>query len=314
VFGVCACIFFFLFALTMQGNFASTAEDASAFLDEHGHSLVEVHPRGQATAAEVNDFAAAVPDGIEVVAYTRTVTEGNRPRAHVRVTGTCPALTSLALPCAEEQVTATERALAAWLRSTSHGEAVLTVAPGTPSSALAEGSVSLLAFTTNGTDIPAGALNNAGVVFPFGVATSVPGETWYTGAVPSREQSGWLALIGGFGLTVLILATGLGLAGEFLRFGRAVAPMTVLAGNRRIYWRAAALVSLVPLTAAVVGGFLVGYPAVHPLATTDVNLITPNFIALYCVITLVAGIVVWLWSATAAVRSAGRWQPGRGDD
>ena len=309
VFGVCACIFFFLFALTMQGNFASNAEEAGTFVDEHGYALVEVHPRGQVAASEVDEFVAAVPDGIEVVAYTKSVDEGR-----VRVTGACPALTTLALPCAEERVTPTAQALAAWLRSASEGEAALTVAPGDPSAALEEGSISLLAVSVNGADIAAGVLNNAGVVFPFGVATSVPGETWYVGAVPSQEQSGWLALIGGFGLVVLIFATGLGLAGEFLRFGRAIAPVSVLAGNRRIYWRASALVSLLPLTAAVAGGFLIGFPAVHPLATTDVNLITPNFIALYCGAALVAGIVVWLWSATAAVNSANRWQPGRGDD
>ncbi|SMD19959.1 hypothetical protein [Lentzea albidocapillata] len=316
VFGVCACIFFLLFALTMQSNFASNAGEANSFIKEHGYSLVEVHPRGQVTSAEVDEFVAAVPDGIEVVAYTRPATE---PTAPIRLTGTCPALTALTLPCSAEQqalrVDPAEDALAAWLRSSGDGrKPALTTGLGAPSSALAEGSISLLAFTFNGDDIAAGVLNNAGAVFPYGAATSVPGESWYIGAVPPLEQSGWITLIGGFGLAVLILATGLGLAGEFLRFGRSIAPLSVLTGNRRIYWRAAALVSLLPLTTAVAGGFLVGYVVVRPMARTSVNLITPTFVAICCGAALFAGIVVWSWSAAAAVSSADRWRPGRGDD
>lgn len=311
VFGVCTCIFFLLFALTMQSNFASNAGMADKFVEEHGYALMEVHPRGKvATAAAVDGFVAAVPKGVEVVAYTETTTG-------IRVTGTCTALAALTLPCAAEQRTVradpAERALAAWLRSTG-GRPELTVVSGTPSSALDDGTISLLAFTTDGTDIAAGVLNNAGVVFPYGAATSVPGESWYIGAVPPLEQSGWITLIGGYGLVVLVLATGLGLAGEFLRFGRTIAPVSVLTGNRRIYWRTAALVALLPLTAAVAGGFLIGYQVVRPMATTSVNLITPAFVATSCAATLLAGVVMWLWSAAASVGAAGRWRPGRGDD
>jgi hypothetical protein len=313
--GVCACIFFLLFALTMQSSLSANAAEADAFVEEHGYSLVEVHPRGAVTPAQVDEFAAAVPDGIEVVAYTRS-TDG-APQVHV--TGTCPALAALTLPCGAEQravrVDPAEKALDAWLRSAGNGrEPALTVQPGAPSSAVVEGMVSVLAFTADGADIAAGVLNNAGLAFPYGAATNVPGESWYVGAVPPLEQSGWIALIGGFGLAVLILATGLGLAGEFLRFGRAIAPLSVLTGNRRIYWRASAIVSLLPLTAAVAGGFSVGYFAVRPLATTDLNLVTPSFVGICCAAALVAGLVVWSWSAAAAVGSADRWRPGRGDD
>ena len=301
VFGVCACIVFLLFALTMQSSLTANAEEADTFVDEHGYSLVEVHPRGAVTPAQVDEFAAAVPEGIEVVAYTRS------PQVHV--TGTCPALAALTLPCGAERVDPSEKALDAWL-----GPAALTVESGAPSSAVAEGAVSLLAFTADGDDIAAGVLNNAGVVFPYGAATVVPGESWYVGAVPSLEQSGWLTVIGGFGLAILILATGLGLAGEFLRFGRAIAPLSVLTGNRRIYWRASALVSLVPLTAAVAGGFALGYFAMRPMATSDLNLVTPSFVGICCAAALVAGLVVWSWSATAAIGSADRWRPGRSDD
>lgn len=314
VFGVCACIVFLLFALTMQSNLTQNAAEADAFVEEYGYSLVEVHPRGEVTPAQVDEFAAAVPDGIEVVAYTRS-TDG-APQVHL--TGTCPALAALTLPCgAERQVRAdpAEKALAAWSRSAGKGrEPALTVQPGAPSSAVVEGTVSLLAFTADGADIAAGVLNNAGLAFPYGAATTVPGESWYTGAVPPLEQSGWIALIGGFGLAVLILATGLGLASEFLRFGRAIAPLSVLTGNRRIYWRASAIVSLLPLTAAVAGSFSVGYFAVRPLGTTDLNLVTPSFIGICCTAALVAGVVVWSWSAAAAAGSADRWRPGRGDD
>ncbi|MFD0202449.1 MULTISPECIES: hypothetical protein [Saccharothrix] len=315
VLGVCSCILFLLFALTMQGNFAATAEGSDGFVEEHGHSFVDVHPRGPATTGAVDAFVAAVPDGVEVAAYT--VTRTNRT-AQVHVTGDCATLASLTLPCAAEQqvrVDPAEAAFAAWLRSAGGGrEPTLTVSPGTPSSALADGSFALLAFTPDGGDIAPGVLNNAGVAFPFGVATSVPGESWHVGAAPPLQQSDWIAVIGGYGLAVLILATGLGLAGEFLRFGRSIAPVSVLTGNRRIYWRASALVSLLPLTAAVAGGLVVGDFVVRPLAVTELDLVTPTFVAVCCAAALVAGLVVWSWSAAAAIGSADRWRPGRGDD
>ena len=324
VFGVCACIVFLLFALTWQRNFANTSVEAEAFVDENGYSLVEVRPRsgGQISSREVSDFVAALPDNIEVVAYSQAIHEGNDPTApdtQIQLTGTCQALESQALPCPAEgqveQVEAPEGALAEWLDWTVRGgEPVLTVVSGAPSSAEINESLSLLAFTTDGDDIAAGVLQSAGVAFPFGVVTNVPGESWRTGSVPPLEQSGWIVLLGGFGIVVLTLATGLGLAGEFLRFGRAIAPLSVLAGNRRIYWYAAALVSLLPLTMAVAAGITIGYPAVQPMAVTDTNLISPAILAIIAAVTLTAGMIMWWWSAVVAVNSAERWRPGRGDD
>lgn len=50
----------------------------------------------------------------------------------------------------------------------------------------------------------------------------------------------------------------------------------------------------------------------RPLATTSLNLITPAFVAICCGAALVAGLVVWLWSAAAAAGAADRRRPGRG--
>ncbi|MGC7103154.1 hypothetical protein ACPZ19_51610 [Amycolatopsis lurida] len=118
-------------------------------------------------------------------------------------------------------------------------------------------------------------------------------------------------MVGDFGLAVLILATGPGVSGEFQRFGRAIAPLSILAGNRRIYWRASVIVSLLSLTAAVAGGSAVGYFAVRSLAATDLNLVTSSVVGICCAAALVARRVVWSWSAAAAVDSADRGRTGR---
>jgi hypothetical protein len=316
VFGVCACIFFLMFALTMYGNFATSASEAGAIIDEHGYSLLEIHPRQEATAAEVADFESSVPAGIETVAYVHTEDDST---TQIHVTGTCEALEAFSLPCPpagqEEPAQPTNDALAAWLDWTAfNDEAALTVTSGSPSSAVGEDSIALLAFTANGRDISADALNRAGTAFQFGASVSVPGESGATGAAPPLEQASWMTLIGGFGLVVLVFATGFGLTGEFLRFGRSIAPLTVLAGNRRIFWRAAALVSLLPLAVAVVGGFFIGYLVMRPMIVSGVNLITPAFIATTCAAALAAGLIMWTWSATAAVKASESWRPGRGDD
>jgi hypothetical protein len=321
VFGVCASIFFLLFALTMYGNFADTAAEAADFIDEYGYTLVEVHPRLPADAGEVLNFETSLPQGIETVAYVQSTASGasGSDITQIHMTGTCDALHSLDLPCPDagraEQVQATDGALAAWLEWTAFSEETeLTVTSGSPPSAVGDDPIALLTFKKDGGEVGAGDLNEANTAFRFGASTSIPGESWATGAAPPSEQAGWMTLIGGFGLVILIFATGLGLTGEFLRFGRSIAPLTVLAGNRKIFWRAAALVSLLPLAAAVLGGFVFGYLVMRPMIVTGVNLITPTFIATTCAAALVAGLVMWIWSATAAVNATENWRPGRGDD
>jgi hypothetical protein len=321
VFGVCASIFFLLFALTMYGNFADTAAEAADFIDEHGYTLVEVHPREQADAGEVLNFETSLPQDVATVAYVQsTVSDASGADiTQIHMTGTCETLHLLDLPCPDagqaEQVQATNAALVAWLEWTAFSEVTeLTVTSGSPSSAVGDDPIALLTFKTDGREVGPGDLNEANTAFQFGASTSIPGESWATGAAPHLEQAGWMTLIGGFGLVILVFATGLGLTGEFLRFGRSIAPLTVLAGNRKIFWRAAALVSLLPLAVAVLSGFVFGYLVMRPLIITGVNLITPTFIATTCAVALAAGLVMWTWSATAAVNATETWRPGRGDD
>lgn len=300
-----------LVALTLQGTSAGGAATADAFTDKHGYSMIEVHPRGETSADEVSDFLDALPEEIEAVAYTRSAPAGDGTSSgdpQVRLTGSCPALTALALPCPD----AAERTpidtvtgpLTAWLGGSGPGtEAVLTVAHGTPSSAVADGTITLLAFTTSGDDIAAGILHTAGTALAFGTATSAPGETWRTGAAPYLEQSRWIVLIGGYGLVVLIVAASLGLAGGFLRRDTADDPRTGTTQDRRSRRLAAALVVPLPLTAAVATSCAVGYLAVLPMTPPGIGLGTPELVLTGFGTALFAGTVMWLWTTTAAPSS-----------
>ncbi|MFE7503813.1 hypothetical protein [Promicromonospora sp. NPDC057488] len=261
-----------LFTLGMQSNLAAGAVEADPFLDEYGYSMVEVHPRGEVSAGDVSDFIAALPEDIHLVAYGQT--EGNAVDQQTELTGICPALESLALPCPppghSTQVDTVTGALTAWLGDGNSGPTA-TVRRGAPPSAVEDGSITLLAFTDDGSDIAPGSLPTAGTTFRFGIATSVPGETWYTGAVPHMEQAGWIVLLGGLGLLALVLGAGLGLAS--LGLGAATVPHTGLDDRRWIRWLTAVLGVVLPLVSAVVAGLAVGYLTVLPMAPDGIDLL-----------------------------------------
>ncbi|MER5384001.1 hypothetical protein ABT040_27655 [Streptomyces sp. NPDC002688] len=117
----------------------------------------------------------------------------------------------------------------------------------------------------------------------------------------------WVRLMSLVGVGVIGLVAGISAMAEFLRFGRELAPLSVLTGSRRIFRSVAMWSLLMPAVLAAVFGVLVSWWLATPLTSTSVA--TPSSMAPITIGALVCALGLALWGAHAAVRAAGMWTP-----
>lgn len=137
-----------------------------------------------------------------------------------------------------------------------------------------------------------------------------PGEDQFTAGVPNRDQGRWSALFGMVGITVLAFTAGLGAMAEFLRQGRALAPLSVLTGGLRVFRTSAAWTVLAPLALAGIAGTAVAAALASPVTASGESYITGGLILATAGVVLVVSVLLWLWASRVAVRQARRWRPG----
>ncbi|MFE0738749.1 hypothetical protein [Streptomyces sp. NPDC058855] len=112
------------------------------------------------------------------------------------------------------------------------------------------------------------------------------------------------------GITVLALTTGLAALAEFLRQGRALAPLSVLTGGLRVFRTSAAWSVLAPLAVAGAAGTAVAAALAAPVAAHGESSVTGELIAATIGVVFVVGAFLWVWASRVAVRQARRWRPG----
>ncbi|QIP85479.1 hypothetical protein GLX30_17185 [Streptomyces sp. Tu 2975] len=114
------------------------------------------------------------------------------------------------------------------------------------------------------------------------------------------------------GIAVLAVTAGLSAMAEFLRHGRALAPLSVLTGGLRVFRTSAAWSVLTPLALAGLVGSVVAAGLATPVNADGESYITRELLWSAAGIVLIVSILMWLWAATVAVRQARAWRP-RGD-
>lgn len=144
-------------------------------------------------------------------------------------------------------------------------------------------------------------------VFPRGAAVSAPGED--SGGVPNRDQGRWSALFGLVGIAVLAMTAGLGAMAEFLRQGRALAPLSVLTGGLRVFRTSAAWAVLAPLALAGTAGAAVAAALAAPITSSGESYVTGELILTATGVVLAIGVVLWAWASRVTVRQAQAWRP-----
>ncbi|MET9323863.1 hypothetical protein ABZX75_27335 [Streptomyces sp. NPDC003038] len=100
---------------------------------------------------------------------------------------------------------------------------------------------------------------------------------------------------------------------EFLRFARQVTAVSVLAGNRTIYFSTAFFTLFAPLAAAALIGLFMHHWLATPIravAYTSEHTETGDML-LYVALAGagVMAVIVWLWGAWGATRMAHGWRP-----
>ncbi|MEV6763476.1 hypothetical protein AB0N16_23145 [Streptomyces sp. NPDC051105] len=280
-------------------------------------SVIKVQGVDRNSAQRLRSFVDSLPDGLAELA----VYEPSSPMAGqltLQISGSRAALrqAGLPLPGARRQVSVTTanttsargRALASVTTSGRPADAATTVGPVTSPNGLAWlYIVAQPGQKVSGPEIKR--LANAHLL--PGWTADPPGTEWTSGLALYQEQGWWLPLFALGTVMLLAFTTCLASMAEFLRFGRSMAPVVVIAGSRRVFVRTALLVFLGGFTIAVAAGagfaLLLTLPMLKPpinaqgvplpLAGAAVSIV----MAIACVITG--------WSIWITLRETARWRP-----
>ncbi|WP_331446648.1 ABC transporter permease [Streptomyces xanthochromogenes] len=295
-----------------QGLFGDTARAAQATVDRIGSSALLMQP-GTATPQQMDAFVRRLPPTEQAV---QLISSGGQPTATLQ--GTCRGLTALQLPCGRQPTKLSGvpkdprvREIIDWSASGSTAVVVRELpqpadsAPSDP-----EGVPPTILVSVDGHDLHESALKQlAYEVLPKGAAINTPGGEWLVAGQLKRSQGLWITFFGFIGILVLAGASVISGTAEFLRNGRALAPISVLSGNRRVYWSAAAWGLFVPFVLSGSAGCLVGTWLAFPKTADGSSFISGAFLAACALGVSVMGLLAWGWGANVAARQANAWRP-----
>ncbi|MFI9744463.1 ABC transporter permease [Streptomyces sp. NPDC052494] len=324
--GVSVALIVLMQAVAWQGIFGSQATEARQLSVRMDRGVASVGVLGAVPASAVAGFLARVPEAEAVLLTTR---DGGGPagRSVTTLYGDCAALAALRLPCPARESRETrvagfpeESSLADLFRWTSYENGTLLIRRA-DTAALTERAASasadrdretstLALVRPDGRPLSVPALKRLGhEVFPLGAVVGAPGEGDVTVGAVNRDQGRWSALFGTVGIAVLALTAGLSAMAEFLRQGRALAPLSVLTGGLRVFRTSAAWAVLAPLALAGTAGTAVAAAIAAPITSGDESHITGGLILTAAGVVLAVGVLLWAWASRVAVRQARAWRP-----
>ncbi|WP_328486216.1 ABC transporter permease [Streptomyces zaomyceticus] len=313
--GVSIALIVLMQAIAWQGLFGAQTTEARQTLDRVGRSVVTMVIRGGASASAVAEFLAGAP-GTEAVLLTPP---GGGQNTSLTLYGDCAALTALQLPCpaheARVDVLPADPKLRELVRWTPHTGPKLLIRRVdarklTERVASASGSETLAVLRPDGQPLSVPTLKRLSYeVFARGAVIGAPGEDQLTAGVPNRDQGRWSALFGLVGIAVLAATAGLSAMAEFLRQGRALAPLSVLTGGVRVFRTSAAWSVLAPLALAGTAGTAVAAALAAPVTANGESYITGGMILSTVGVILVVSVFLWGWASRVAIRQAQTWRP-----
>ncbi|MEU2870782.1 hypothetical protein ABZ769_16505 [Streptomyces olivoreticuli] len=295
-------------------QFGASAVAARKTAARIGKSLVVVDIRPERMEKEQLDAVLnRLPAGTEVLA----VHTAGDPSTPTLIQGSCQALRAVRLECANGtqriETRAADPRVAEAIRWTSHTPDRFDARVGAPLSVnLAEGPHTLLLASSDGGDLPVGDIKQlARDGLPISSArVGVPGADWIGSSNLSVKQGRWVIFFGVPGVLILALAVALSNLAEFVRFSRTVAPLSVLAGRRRVFYSTALWSLLMPLLGAVLVSLVAAYWLAVPEEDPVKGIELSNPMALSAAGALSAlAVATWWWGARASVHQAARWRP-----
>ncbi|MGA5042190.1 ABC transporter permease [Streptomyces capoamus] len=312
--GVTVALIVFMQALAWQAMFGTYNAKTEEVLATVDRNVAEIGPRGAVSAREAAGYLGSLPAGHVPVVLTPPAAAGDGP---VTISGGCVALRALRLPCSPTPARVDvvyDRRLQELLSWDTQGGTHLEVVRAGDAE-LAERTVpttNTLAVVRADGGVPAvAALKEASYrAYSRGAQVRFPGEEWLAAGIPDRDQGRWIRLFGVLGTGILVLAIGLSAQAEFLRRGRALAPLTVLTGGHRVFRTSAAWGIVAPLALAALAGCVVGAWTARPVARPGMTYFVPgDLMAAAVTVVLAVSVVMGLWAARIAGRQARGWCP-----
>ncbi|WP_107088003.1 permease [Streptomyces sp. XY152] len=311
--GVTVALIVLVQALAWQAMFGTYHAKMEEVLSATNRNVAEIGPRGTVSTGETAAYLEFLPEDHVPVVLAPPRTAGDGP---ITISGGCAALESLLLPCSPAPArvdVALDRRLQQLLHWNMEGGTYLKVVRA-DHAALAESAVrgaNTLAVVRADGGVPAvAALKEASYrAYPRGAQVRFPGEEWLTDGVPDRDQGRWIRLFGVLGTGILVLAVGLSGKAEFLRQGRALAPLTVLTGGHRVFRSSAAWSIVAPLALAAPAGCVVAAWTARPVARPGMTYYVPGgLMATAVTVVLAVSVAMGLWAARTAGRQARGWR------
>ncbi|MFG1808773.1 ABC transporter permease [Streptomyces sp. NPDC049040] len=313
--GVVVALIVFTQAIAWQGLFGTYNSQIEKVLSDADRSISEIGPRGTVSVTEVEAFLQQLPAGDAPIVVTAPSGENGGP---IGVRGGCPALQSLHLPCPATAVRVDQvldRRMQQLIRWDGLGGTYLEVTRADQAgvarqSELTDQTSTLVVIGTGARGPSAAALKELSFrTFPRGAQVRFPGEEWLTNSVPDRDQGRWVRLWGVVGIGILVLAIGVSGMAEFLRNGRALAPLTVLTGGHRVFSSSAAWAITAPLAVAGLLGTLVGSWLARPVSRPGSTTYIPaELMASTVAVVLAMAAALGLWAAGVAWKQAHTWR------
>ncbi|MFJ5676624.1 ABC transporter permease [Streptomyces sp. NPDC093097] len=298
-----------------NAQFGENAKAAQATADRVGRSVLLVNVTGDVARNRLKDVLGHLPAGAETFAVYRPKNPGASVPA--RIQGPCRALRAVQLPCSSRPTIITSRSADQRLTETLRwvspviDRVEVQQAPPLPD----DSSITperLVLVSAEGQDLPQEGIKQL-LRDELPVAAAIadaPGAEWLVGARESVAHGKWVVFFGVPGVLIVGLAVALANLAEFLRFSRKVAPLSVLTGQRKVYYSTAAWALLAPLLASVVSSVIAASWLAAPQETPADGIELSNGVLFSTAGTLaVLALFTWWWGARAAVRQSREWRP-----
>ncbi|WP_409468680.1 hypothetical protein [Streptomyces sp. HC307] len=281
-----------------------------------GSSVVRVEGVDRNSVKRLHTFIDALPSDTEVVGvYIGSVpgqqvgTQVVGSRAAIEMAGfSAPAGSEAAPLAAGDATSARGRALLKGLSMT--GDSSIAARAGEIDTV--ENLVSLQVIAPAGSRLAESEIKQVAnnKLLP-GWRASVPGTEWTATLATYQEHSWWLPLFALGTIAILAFATCLANMGEFLRFARSLAPITVITGSRRPFVSTTLLVFLgafgIALTLGAAAAVLLTVPMLG--APVHANGLPTTLVITSILIVGAIALVMTLWATRVALRESGRWRP-----
>ncbi|MER7049295.1 hypothetical protein [Streptomyces jumonjinensis] len=120
----------------------------------------------------------------------------------------------------------------------------------------------------------------------------------------------WLELLSLSGISVIAVVAGIGAMSQFIRAGGEMSPVSVISGNRKVYYTVSAWSILTPALVAVLAAVVVSWSITTPLPASEGSRM--ETLATVGAAGFVCAAVMALWGARTAAAAAAAWRPSGG--